>query len=191
MEDNTGEVTRHLKAWTGGDEDALNRMMPLVYQELHKRARRVWRGQDPDHTLQPTALIHEAYVKLAGAGMEFQDRNHFYAVAAVAMRQILVNHARSNMAGKRGGGQVKVSLDDVPASVQKESEEVLVVHESLERLEKLDPRKCRVVEFIYFGGFGMDETGAALGISPRTVNREWTAARAWMAKDIGFRQPGA
>jgi RNA polymerase sigma-70 factor (ECF subfamily) len=186
MTDDTGEVTQHLKAWAGGDREALNRMMPLVYQELRKIARRVWRGQDPQNTLQPTALIHEAYVKLAAAGVEFQDRNHFYAVASVAMRQVLVNHAQANLAGKRGGGQVRVPLDDVQASVQKESEQVLALHESLERLEKLDARKCRVVEFIYFGGFGMEETAEALGISSRTVTREWQAARVWLARDIGF-----
>ncbi len=183
--DDTGEVTRYLQAWAGGDEEALRQVMPLVYQELRKIARRVWRRQDGDNTLQPTALIHEAYLKLASAGMEFQNRNHFYAVASMAMRQVLVNHARTQMAGKRGGGQVKISLDDVQASVQKESEEVLALHESLERLETLDSRKCRVVEFIYFGGFGMGETAEALGISPRTVTREWQAARVWLAKDLG------
>jgi len=184
MTDDASDVTRHLNAWSGGDNAALNRVMPLVYQELHNIARRVWRGQDQHNTLQPTALIHEAYVKLADAGIEFQDRNHFYAVAAMAMRQVLVNHAKSNLTGKRGGGQMKISLDQIQVSVQKESEEVLALHESLERLEKLDPRKCRVVEFVYFGGFGMDETAAALGISPRTAAREWRAARVWLAKDI-------
>lgn len=186
MTDDTGEVTRHLKAWAGGDQDSLNRIMPLVYQELRKIARRVWRGQNAQNTLQPTALIHEAYVRLAAAGVEFQDRSHFYAVASVAMRQVLVNHAQANLTGKRGGGQVKVPLDEVQVSIQKESEEVLALHESLQRLEKLDPRKCRVVEFIYFGGFGMEETAEALGISSRTVTREWQATRIWLAKDIGF-----
>jgi RNA polymerase sigma-70 factor (ECF subfamily) len=186
MTDETGEVTQYLKAWAGGDQEALNRMMPLVYQELRKIARRVWRGQEPHNTLQPTALIHEAYVKLAEAGMEFRDRNHFFAVASVAMRQVLVNHARANLADKRGGGQARAPLDEVQASLRKESEQVLQLNESLERLGKLDPRKCRVVDLIYFGGFGMEEAAGALGISSRTVTREWQAARVWLAKDIGF-----
>lgn len=186
MTDDHSDVTRHLKAWASGDRAALDQVMPLVYQELHNIARRVWKGQDQQNTLQPTALIHEAYVKLASAGIEFQNRNHFYAVAAMAMRQVLVNHAKSHLTAKRGGGHIKVSLEEVQVSIQKESEEVLELHESLERLEKLDPRKCRVVEFIYFGGFDVEETAEALGISARTVAREWQAARVWLSRDIEF-----
>jgi RNA polymerase sigma factor (TIGR02999 family) len=180
-----GEVTSLLTAWGKGDRNALNELMPLVYNELHRMARRAWSGQNQGITLQPTALINEAYLKLAGAGnTSFQNRCHFFAVACTAMRQILVNHANSRHAGKRGSGQVMLSLDDVQPAVNQEAAEVLALHEALERLQAIDPRKSRVVEMRYFGGLSIEETAEALGVSVITVNRDWRLARTWLIREM-------
>jgi len=180
-----GEVTHLLTAWGKGDHEALNELMLLVYNELHKMAQRAWRGLDQGNTLQPTALINEAYLKLAGTGnASFQNRGHFFAVACTAMRQILVNHARSRHAGKRGNGQIALSLDDVQPAVHQQAAEVVALHEALERLEAIDPRKSRVVEMRYFGGLSIEETAEALGISVITVNRDWRLARTWLNREM-------
>ncbi|HEV2279207.1 MAG TPA: sigma-70 family RNA polymerase sigma factor [Acidobacteriaceae bacterium] len=180
-----GQVTSLLAAWGKGDHNALNELMPLVYNELHRMARRAWSSQDPDNTLQPTALIHEAYLRLAGADTaSFQNRSHFFAVACTAMRQILVNHAKSRLAGKRGSGQIKVSLDDAEPAVHQEAAEVVALHEALERLQAFDERKSRVVEMRYFGGLSIEETAEALGVSIITVNRDWRLARTWLMREM-------
>jgi len=185
-----GEVTSLLTAWGRGDPNALNELMPLVYNELHRMARRAWRGLDRGVTLQPTALINEAYLKMAGSGnTSFQNRAHFFAVAATAMRQILVNHARSHHAGKRGSGQVAISMDDVQVAVHQEAAEVVALHEALERLEAIDPRKSRVVEMRYFGGLSIEEAAEALGVSVITVNRDWRLARTWLIREMNGNQP--
>ena len=185
-----GEVTGLLAAWANGDQDAFGRLMPLVYNELHRMAKRAWMAQSQGNTLQPTALIHEAFLKMANAGnASFQNRGHFMAVASTAMRQILVNHARSHYAGKRGGGNAIVSLDDVQVAVQQEAAEVVALHEALERLQAIDPRKCSVVEMRYFGGLSIEETAEALGVSVITVNRDWRLARSWLLREMkGERQ---
>ena len=183
------EVTRLLAAWGKGDPDALNRLMPLVYAELHRIARRVWNQYQPNQTLQPTALINEAYLKLANAeGASFQDRCHFLAVASTAMRQILVNHAKSRLSGKRGGGRPNVSLDEVQRAVDTEAEEIVSLHEALEGLQTIDPRKAKVVEMRYFGGLSIEETANALGISIGAVNRDWRLARSWLIRQMN-REP--
>ena len=188
----SGDVTRLLSAWSSGDLTALNALIPLVYGELHRIAQRYWSGQPQGHTLQPTALIHEAYLKLVTGGeTTFQNRAHFFAVASMAMRQILVNHAEASVAKKRGGTQRKLSLDEVDAMVQQEAEQVLALHSALGRLEKMDPRKSRVVELRYFGGLSIEETAQALGISAVTVTRDWQTARAWLAREIGGDAPHA
>jgi RNA polymerase sigma factor (TIGR02999 family) len=180
-----GEVTSLLAAWGKGDQNALNELMPLVYNELHRIARRAWVSQDPGHTLQPTALLNEAYLKLAGAeNASYQNRCHFFAVACTAMRQILVNHAKSRLAGKRGSGQVKLSIDDVQLAVHQEAAQVVALHEALERLEDVDSRKSRVIEMRYFGGLSIEETAEALGVSVITVNRDWRLARTWLMREI-------
>jgi RNA polymerase sigma-70 factor, ECF subfamily len=180
-----GEVTSLLAAWGKGDQNALNSLMPLVYNELHRMARRAWIGQDQGNTLQPTALLNEAYLKLAGAeNASFQNRCHFFAVACTAMRQILVNHARSRLAGKRGSGQVKLSIDDVQPAVHEEATQVVALNQALERLEAIDPRKSRVIEMRYFGGLSIQETAEALGVSVITVNRDWRLARTWLMREI-------
>ena len=186
----SGDVTRLLSAWTGGDQQALDQLMPLVYSELHRIARRHWGGQPQGHTLEPTALIHEAYLKLVSRGEKtFESRNHFFALASMAMRQILVNHAEASLAAKRGGDQQTVSLDDVQPVVE-EAKEVLALHDALNRLAKIDPRKSRVVELRYFGGLSIEEAAGALGISTITVTRDWQTARAWLAREMGVGSAG-
>ena len=183
----TGQVTRLLSAWSSGDAQALDELMPLVYGELHRIARRYWNGMPQGQTMQPTVLIHEAYIKLAADGEKtFQNRNHFFAIASMAMRQVLVNHAHSKVASKRGGGQPILSIDDVDPAVAKEADEVLALHEALTRLQELDSRKSRVVELRYFGGMSIEETAEALSVSAVTVTREWQAARAWLARELGM-----
>ena len=180
-----GEVTSLLAAWGKGDQNALNELMPLVYNELHRMARRAWSGQDPGNTLQPTALINEAYLKLAGSEhASFQNRCHFFAVACTAMRQILVNHAHSRLARKRGSGRVRVPLEDIQLAADQEAAEVIALHEALERLQVIDPRKSRVIEMRYFGGLSIEETAEALGVSAITVNRDWRLARTWLTREM-------
>lgn len=180
-----GEVTSLLAAWGKGDQNALNELMPLVYNELHRIARHSWNWQNQGNTLQPTALINEAFIKLAGAeNASYQNRCHFIAVACTAMRQILVNHALSRRAAKRGEGGVTVSLDDVQLAVHQEAAEVVALHEALERLQAIDPRKSKVVEMRYFGGLSMEEIAEALGISLVTVNSDWRLARTWLNREL-------
>jgi RNA polymerase sigma-70 factor, ECF subfamily len=180
-----GEVTMLLAAWSKGDATALDKVMPLVYAELHRIARRAWSGQQDNNTLQPTALINEAYLKLASAGnASFQDRCHFFAVACTAMRQILVNHAKGRLSGKRGGGRVNVSLDEVQPKIHQEASEVVALHEALDALQAVDPRKSRVVEMRYFGGLSIEETAEGLGVSIATVNRDWRLARSWLIREM-------
>jgi len=179
-------LTKLLADWSGGDQQALEQLMPLVYAELHRIARRAWSGQKPGHTLQPTVLIHEAYLKLMGQNRTFQNRAHFYAVASMAMRQVLVNHAEASLSAKRGGGKNKVPLDEAQvAAEEKEATSVLSLHAALNRLAQMDPRKSRVVELRYFGGLSIEETAEALSVSTLTVSRDWQAARAWLARELG------
>ena len=181
-----GDVTRLLSAWTEGDEHALDALMPLVYNELRRIARHQWSSQPQGHTLQPTALIHEAFLKLVGRGDKpFQNRTHFFALASTAMRQVLVNHAEASLAGKRGGGQAKVSIEEVDPAVHREAKDVLDLHAALTALHMIDPRKSRVVELRYFGGLSIEETAEALSVSPVTVKRDWQTARAWLARELG------
>lgn len=183
--DPEGEVTSLLTAWGKGDQSALNELMPLVYNELHRMARRAWNWQEEGNTLQPTALINEAYLKLAGSGnTSFQNRCHFFAVACTAMRQILVNHARSRHTGKRGSGQIALSIEDVQPAVHQEAAEVVALHDALERLQALDARKSQVVEMRYFGGFSIEEIAEILGVSVITVNRDWRLARTWLTREM-------
>jgi RNA polymerase sigma factor (TIGR02999 family) len=180
-----GEVTSLLAAWGEGDQSALNELMPLVYNELHRMARHVWRAQDQGNTLQPTALINEAYIRLAGVkNASYQDRCHFFAVACNAMRQILVNHARSHLTQKRGSGRIALSLDDIQPAVHQQAAEVVALHEALERLQAIDARKGKIIEMRYFGGLSIEETAETLGVSVITVNRDWRLARTWLMREM-------
>jgi RNA polymerase sigma-70 factor (ECF subfamily) len=179
-------LTLLLNSWAKGDQQALDRLMPLAYNELRRIAQRRWRGQQPGHSLQPTALIHEAYLKLIGQGQRaFVDRVHFFAVMSMAMRQVLVNHAEARLAAKRGGGKVNVPLEEAEAAALREAKEVLALHEALKLLADVNPRQSRLVELRYFGGLSIEETAEALDVSTVTVTRDWHMARAWLARELG------
>ncbi|PYK61520.1 MAG: RNA polymerase subunit sigma-70 [Verrucomicrobia bacterium] len=178
-------VTELLVHWSHGDDAALAELTPLVYEELRRLAHHFMEGQRPEHTLQTTALVNEAYMRLADQTKpSWQNRAHFFAVAARAMRQILVNYARSNRAQKRGGGALKVELDEVAIISPEESKEIVDLHEALERLATLDSRKAQVVELKYFGGLNYDEMAEVLKISPITVRRDWEFARLWLYTEL-------
>lgn len=179
-----GEVTRLLDAWSAGDQQALNGLMPLVYAELHRIARRAFRSQSPGNTLQPTALIHEAYLKLIQSDSPFKGRSHFFAVASIAMRHILVNHAMANRSMKRGAGQINIPLDDADPKLAQESAEIVALHDALDALHAIDPRKSRIVELRYFGGLSIEETAEVLSVSTITVNRDWRLARTWLFREM-------
>ena len=183
--DRQGEVTTLLADWGKGDTTALNKLMPLVYAELHRIARRVWNQHQQNNTLQPTALINEAYLKMAHSETaSYQDRCHFFAVASTAMRQVLVNHAKGRLSEKRGGGRANVPLDEVQRAVDQEAAQIVALHEALEALEAIDLRKSRIVEMRYFGGLSIEETAEALGVSIGTVNRDWRLARSWLIREM-------
>ncbi len=179
------EVSQLLVEWGRGDKEALGRLMPLVYDELRRLASRNLRRERLDHTLQTTALAHEAYLKLVDQQRaNWQNRAQFFAIAAQLMRRILVDYARSHRAAKRGGDYIKLSLDEAAALSDQKSADLLALDEALERLAMLDLRQSRVVELRVFGGLDVEQTAAALGVSPRTVKREWNMARAWIHQQL-------
>ncbi|MGH7701170.1 MAG: sigma-70 family RNA polymerase sigma factor [Gemmatimonadales bacterium] len=180
-----GEVSGLLLAWRSGDRAALDRLMPLVYDELHAIAARHLRGEGSGHTLQTTALIHEAYLRLIGADVRWEGRVHFFAVAARIMRRILVDHARARGRAKRGGGVRPVSLEDGLTVVPEPSADIIALDEALQRLSAFDERKGRAVELHYFGGLTYEETAVALNVSPATVDRELRLAKAWLYRELG------
>jgi RNA polymerase sigma-70 factor, ECF subfamily len=175
------DVTILLNRIGEGDQNAAAQLVPLVYEELRRMASNCLRQERPGHTLQATALVHEAYIKLAGQqDAKWQNRAQFFAVASQLMRRILVDYARAQLRNKRGGKQQKISLDDSLLVSPDRTDELLVINESLARLEAMDPRQARIVELRYFGGLTMDETAEVLHISPKTVMREWNVAKAWL-----------
>jgi RNA polymerase sigma factor (TIGR02999 family) len=180
-----GDVTRLLLAWSAGDRDALEDLMPVVYAELRRMAARSFRHERPGHTLQPTVLVHEAYLKLVDQRhARWQNRAQFFGVAAQLMRRILVDHARTRAAAKRGGGVTPVTLADVAGPSPPRGIDVIALDETLTRLTSLYPEQGRLVELRYFGGLTIEETAEAMGISPATVKRQWTVARAWLRRDL-------
>ena len=180
------DVTGLLLAWSSGDTTAGDRLLAAIYDELHRQAGRAMRRENEAHTLQATALVHEAYLRLVDQRrVEWRNRAHFFGVAAQMMRRVLVDHARARLTEKRGGGLQQITLGDLGAAVNEPSIEVLALHEALERLSALDPDQARLVELRYFGGLGIDETAEALGVSPATVKREWAVARAWLRRELG------
>jgi RNA polymerase sigma-70 factor (ECF subfamily) len=180
-----GDVTRLLAALNTGDPDARPALVSLVYSELRKLASRYLRHERANLTLQPTALVHEAYLRLAEQhGVRWQNRAHFFGVAAQAMRRILVDHARAHQASKRGGGRAPVPLDEVEIGTPQRPEDVALLDEALTRLEKLDPQQGRIVELRFFAGLTVEETGEVLGVSATTVKREWSLARAWLHREM-------
>ncbi|MEM1205226.1 MAG: sigma-70 family RNA polymerase sigma factor [Acidobacteriota bacterium] len=185
------EVTRLLLEWRKGDDDALERLTPVVYGELRRLARHHMRGERRDHVLQTTALVHEAYLKLVGLELEFRDRVHFFAMAARLMRRVLVDFARERWAEKRGGDAVVLSLEEdlVTAGAGGPSPDVLALDSALEQLAGKDPRKARVVELRFFGGLTIEETAEAMEISHATVERDLKMAKAWLSRRLGAGAP--
>lgn len=186
------EITTLLAALRNGDRSAMDRLFPLVYREFHGRAHQQLARRRPGETLSTTALVHETYLKLAGSSRQaYQDRIHFYAVASRAMRQILVDYARRNAAEKRGGGRV-VTLDGEAIANPDRAEELLALDEALDRLQELDPRLVQTVELRFFAGLSVEEAAETLGVSPRTVKRDWQRARAFLFQAVSARDgPGA
>ena len=175
------EVTALLQAWQGGDAGALDRLLPLVYDELRRVARARLRDERPSHTLQATALVHEAYLRLIGPGaVTPRSRTQLFAMAARLMRQILVDHARKKQALKRGGDATDITLHDTTPGAEIKLVDVLALEEALTELTALDPRLCQVVELKFFAGLTIDETAEALTVSAATVERDWTVAKAWL-----------
>jgi len=178
-------VTELLAEWSHGDNAALTELTPLVYEELRRLAHHHMSGQRPDHTLQTTALVNEAYLRLADqTNPNWQSRAHFFAVAARAMRQILVNYARSNRAQKRGGGAARIELDEAAILSPEQSKEIIDLHEALERLGTLDSRKAQVVELKFFGGLNYEEIAEVLKIARMTVRRDWEFAKLWLYTEL-------
>jgi RNA polymerase sigma factor (TIGR02999 family) len=181
----SNEVTQLLVEWTSGSKPALDRLIPLVEGELRRLARSYMRRERSDHTLQTTALVNEAYMLLVKQrNVQWQNRAHFFAIAAQLMRRILIDHAKGRKRAKRGGGAIQVSLDDAMALSTDRPAELLALDDALEKLAANDPRKARVVEMRYFGGLSFEESAEVLGVSANTVMRDWRMARAWLEREI-------
>src|SRR5262252_7488730 len=179
------EITERLIAWGAGDRAAFDQLLPIVYQELRRMAGNYLRQENPGHTLQPTALVHEAWLRLIDqTRVDWRNRAQFFGVAAQMMRRILVDHAKAKHREKRGGDAVKLSLDDAINLSQERAADLLALDEALGELTRVDERKSRVVELRYFGGFGVEETAQILGVSPETVMRDWKMAKAWLYQSI-------
>lgn len=178
-------VTQLLVRWGNGDQAAFDQLMPIVYAELRRMARGYMNRQGADHTLQTTALVHEAYFKLAGeSDKQWQNKSHFFAVAAKAMRHVLVDYARSSQAAKRGGGHDFIPLDDARIPPPDRMEELVALDDALNVLSTLNPRQSEVVEMRFFGGLSVEETAQSLNVSPETVMRDWRAAKAWLYQQL-------
>ena len=191
MDAEKGEVTLLLKAMANGDAEAAGSLFPLVYAELHRLAKAYMRRERPEHTLQPTALINEAYLRLAHEPIDWNNRQHFIAIAANVMRRVLVDHARAHNAEQRGGGLQKIEMQDEFAISPEKLEEVALLDEALKNLEKQNPRQAKVVELRYFGGLSVEEIAALLGMSPRSVKRDWSLARGWLFRELKPNAQGA
>jgi RNA polymerase sigma factor (TIGR02999 family) len=185
------DVTGLLVAWGNGDQAALEELMALVYEELHRLAERRLRRERPDHTLQPSALVNEAYLRLVKQKkVRWQNRAHFFAISAQLMRRILVDHARGHRYAKRGGGALKVSLDEAALAADGPAADVLALDDALKSLATIDPRKSQVVELRFFGGLSVNEAAEVLKVAPNTIIRDWSTAKAWLYREIKNRSRG-
>jgi len=192
VSESEGEITQLLKAWRGGSEEALELLTPQVYRELHKAARLSMSRERVGHSLQPTALINELYLRLGDLRpVDWQNRAHFFALCARQMRRILTDLARNTQAGKRGGGGWTIPLDEAPEIASKSQADVVMVDDALNALARVDLRKSKVVELRFFGGLSVDETAEVLGISRETVARDWRLAKAWLRREMGGETNGA
>jgi RNA polymerase sigma factor (TIGR02999 family) len=178
------DVTQLLLKWNSGDQAALDQLIPLVYDELRRLADRYLRRERRDHTLQTTALVHEAYLRLVDQKVEWKNRSQFFAIAAQLMRRILVDHARSHGAAKRGSGERKLSLDDIVIRFEERAADLVALDDALTGLASIDPQQSRIVELRFFGGLTVEETADVLDISPATVKREWNMAKAWLYRQL-------
>ena len=179
-------LTRLLIEWSNGDSQALEKLAPIVYDDLRRLARRHLQSESPNHTLQGTALVHEAYLRLIDQRhVRWQNRAHFFGISAQLIRRILVDHARARKAEKRGGDGEKVQLEESIAAAEDQNVDLVFLDECLKKLANIDPQQTRVVELRYFTGLTVDETAEIMGISPRTVKREWRLAKAWLHREIG------
>jgi len=180
------DVTQMLVDWQNGDREAMGRLMPLLYDELHRLAQGYLRRERPGHTLQATALVNEAYLRMVDqTRMRWQNRAQFVGLAAQMMRRILVDHARSHLYAKRGGGQPRLSLDEAMGLAAKTPDlDLVALDDALNRLAEVDPEQSRIVELRFFGGLTIEETAEALGISPATVKREWSTAKVWLLREL-------
>jgi len=186
-----GDVTQMLVALSNGRPEALDELMPLVYDELRQLADRYLRRERPDHTLQATALVHEAYLRLIDQKeARWQDRAHFIGIAAYLMRQILVGYAVHHGAAKRGGSDYKLALEEALDIAQEQAVDILALDDALKGLSELDPQRGRLVELRFFGGLTVEETAEVLGLSPRTVKREWRSAKAWLYRELSMKGKG-
>ena len=181
------DITQILLEWRSGESAALERLLPAIYPELHRQAERAMRRENEGHTLQPTDLVHEAYMRLVDQRrVEWKNRAHFFGIAAQVMRRVLVDHARARLADKRGGGAQQVTLAGVDADQSRNADvDVLALNDALERLAQFDPHQAKLVELRYFAGMTIEETAEALGSSAATVKREWALARAWLHRELG------
>ena len=185
MQPSSDPVSELLSKWKTVDQELLQTLVPLVYGELRRLAHHYLRDERPGHTLQTTALVHEAYLRLQEKGLaRFENRGHFFAMAAQLMRQILVDHARGRRAAKRGGGNHKVTLDDACGLMKGRAVDVIALDDALNGLARLDPHQSRIVELRFFGGLSIEETAEALGVSPATVKRHWSTARLWLYQEM-------
>lgn len=182
----SNNLTDLLVRWGEGSSEAFEALVPQVYNELHRLARARLRSERNDHTLQPTALTHEAFLRLFSQDrVQWKNRGHFFAIAAEMMRRVLVEHARKRNTARRGGREERVAFDEAQDGATPSADaDVLALHEALERLEKLDPRQAKVVELRYFGGFNVEETAQILEVSPATIKREWAIARLWLHREL-------
>lgn len=179
-----GTVTELLVAYSSGDEQAMDKLFPLVYAELRRLANSYLKRERPSHTLQPTALVHEAYLRLVDQEIPWQNRSHFFGIAARTMRQILVDHARHHLAEKRGAGQGNLPLDEAIDLSDERAVELIALDEALKALATIDPQKCRLVELRFFAGLSIEETAQILGVSVQTVVRQWRTTKAWLQREL-------
>lgn len=181
----TSEITQILQDWNDGNHAAKEQLLPFVYDELRRQARYLMSSERSNHTLQPTALVHEAFLRLSEqTGIEWRDRSHFFGFASRVMRQILVDHARLHATAKRGKHPIHFSIDDVQIPIEERAEAILILNEVLDRLEKFDEQQAKIVEMRFFGGMSNPEIAESLDISERTVGREWQAARLWLYREL-------
>jgi RNA polymerase sigma-70 factor, ECF subfamily len=182
----TADVTALLRAWSAGDHSALDQLMPVLHGELKRIARRFMRGEREGHTLQPTALVNEAFLRLVdGHGIQWQDRAHFFALSAQMMRRVLVNYALARGAGKRGGAAQRVSLDEAMVVSPERDSQLVELDRALQALARFDARKAQVVELRFFAGMSVEETASVLNVSPQTVLRDWNLSKTWLAREMG------